>query len=51
MARNGGTVADLAAARALTTQLAGAAGSAGGNAANQLAGLRQALAGLANVGV
>lgn len=49
MARNGGTVADLAAARALTTQLAGAAGGAGGAAANQLAGLRQALAGLANV--
>lgn len=51
LASNGGTVADLAAARALTTQLAGAAGGAGGAAANQLAGLRQALAGLANVAV
>ena len=50
LARNGGGVADLAAARALTTQLAGAAGGASG-AANQLAGLRQALAGLANVAI
>ncbi len=51
LARNGGGVADLAAARALTTQLAGTAGAAGGAAANQLAGLRQALAGLVNAAV
>jgi hypothetical protein len=48
MARNGGTVADLAAARVLTTQLTGAA-QGGAQAATQLGGLRQALAGLANV--
>jgi hypothetical protein len=51
LARNGGGVADLAAARALTTQLAGTAGGAGGAAAHQLAGLRQALAGLVNAAV
>jgi hypothetical protein len=48
MARNGGTVADLAAARVLTTQLTGAA-QGGAQAATQLGGLRQALVGLANV--
>jgi hypothetical protein len=48
LARNGGTVADLAAARVLTTQLSGVT-AAGGQAATQLAGLRQSLAGLANL--
>jgi hypothetical protein len=50
LAKNGGTIADLAAARALTAQLAGAAGqAANAGATTQLAGLRQALAGLANI--
>jgi hypothetical protein len=48
LARNGGTVADLAAARVLTTQLSGVT-AAGGQAATQLAWLRQSLAGLANL--
>ena len=47
LAANGGTVADLAASRVLTTQLAGA-GAAAGSSATQLQGLRQALAGMAN---
>jgi hypothetical protein len=42
LARNGGTVADLAAARALTAQLGGAVGQAAGSA-SQLSGLRQTL--------
>ncbi len=50
LAANGGTVADLAAARVLTTQL-GAAGAEAGKSASQLQGLRQALAGMANLAV
>jgi hypothetical protein len=48
LARNGGTVADLAAARVLTAQAGGVA-AAGGAAASQLSGLKTALAGMANL--
>lgn len=50
LARNGGTIADLAAARVLTTQLTGGAAQAG-QAATKLASLQQTLAGMAHLAV